>query len=132
MLKYLLDTNIVIYVIKRRPIEILSTFNRNTGKMAVSSITEAELYYGAERSQRPDENALVVEEFLSHLTVLSYDSKAAQHFGNIKADLAKKGSLIGENDLHIAAHARSCGLILVSNNMREFQRVPNLMLENWI
>ena len=132
MLKYLLDTNIVIYVIKRRPIEILSTFNRNTGKMAVSSITEVELYYGAERSQRPYENALVVEEFLSHLTVLSYDSKAAQHFGNIKADLAKKGSLIGENDLHIAAHARSCGLILVSNNMREFQRVPNLMLENWI
>lgn len=132
MLKYLLDTNIVIYVIKRRPVEILGTFNSNTGKMAVSSITEAELYYGAERSQRPDENALVVEEFLSHLTVLSYDSKAAQHFGNIKADLAQKGSLIGENDLHIAAHARSCGLILVSNNVREFQRVPNLMLENWI
>ncbi|MBO4576418.1 MAG: type II toxin-antitoxin system VapC family toxin [Neisseriaceae bacterium] len=132
MLKYLLDTNIAIYVIKRRPIEILSTFNRNAGKMAVSTITEAELYYGAEKSQRPQENALVIEEFLSHLLVLPYDSKAAQHFGSIKADLSKKGSIIGENDLHIAAHARSCGLILVSNNVREFQRVPNLMLENWI
>ena len=129
---YLLDTNIVIYVIKRRPIEILDTFNNNTGKMAVSSITEAELYYGVEKSQRPTNNGRIVEDFLSRLTVLPYDSKAASHFGNIKADLAKKGTLIGENDIHIAAHARSQGLVLVSNNLREFQRIQGLMLENWI
>ncbi|MBR2251137.1 MAG: tRNA(fMet)-specific endonuclease VapC [Neisseriaceae bacterium] len=132
MLKYLLDTNIVIYVIKRRPIEILDTFNNNTGKMAVSSITEAELYYGVEKSQRPTDNGRIVEDFLSRLTVLPYDSKAASHFGNIKADLAKKGTLIGENDIHIAAHARNQGLVLVSNNLREFQRIQGLMLENWI
>ena len=132
MLKYLLDTNIVIYVIKRRPIEILDTFNNNTGKMAVSSITEAELYYGVEKSQRPTDNGRIVEDFLSRLTVLPYDSKAASHFGNIKADLAKKGTLIGENDIHITAHARSQGLVLVSNNLREFQRIQGLMLENWI
>lgn len=132
MLKYLLDTNIVIYVIKRRPIEILDTFNNNTGKMAVSSITEAELYYGVEKSQHPTDNGRIVEDFLSRLTVLPYDSKAASHFGNIKADLAKKGTLIGENDIHIAAHARSQGLVLVSNNLREFQRIQGLMLENWI
>lgn len=132
MLKYLLDTNIAIYVIKRRPLAILQTFNHNAGKMAVSSITEAELYYGAEKSQRPQENGLIIEQFLSCLTVLPYDSLAAQHFGSIKADLYKKGTPIGENDIHIAAHARSCGLILVSNNLREFERVQGLMLENWL
>lgn len=132
MLKYLLDTNIAIYVIKRRPLEILQTFNANAGKMAVSSITEAELCYGTEKSLRPQENGRIVEDFLSRLTILPYDSKAANHFGNIKADLARKGLLIGENDIHIAAHARSQGLILVSNNLREFQRVQGLMLENWV
>ena len=132
MLKYLLDTNIVIYVIKRRPLEVLSTFNNHAGKIAVSSITEAELYYGVEKSQYPQKNGRIVEDFLSRLTILPYDSKAASHFGSIKADLAKKGTLIGENDIHIAAHARSQGLILVSNNFKEFQRVQGLMLENWI
>ena len=126
MLKYMLDTNIVIYVIKRRPLEILSRFNQNAGKMCVSSITVAELYYGAER------NLAVIEDFLSRLSILDYQPKHAAHFGNIKAELSKQGKLIGENDIHIAAHARSEGLILVSNNLREFERVPALRTENWV
>jgi tRNA(fMet)-specific endonuclease VapC len=132
MIKYLLDTNIVIYVLKRRPIEVLEIFNRNANRMAISSITLAELIYGAEKSQHVDKNLEAIEEFISHLEVLSYDAKASQHYGQIKSGLEKKGQLIGENDLHIAAHAISQGLILISNNLKEFSRVPNLALENWV
>ena len=132
MIKYLLDTNIVIYVLKRRPIEVLEIFNRNANRMAISSITLAELIYGAEKSQHVDKNLEAIEEFISHLEVLSYDAKASQHYGQIKTGLEKKGQLIGENDLHIAAHAISQGLILISNNLKEFSRVPNLALENWV
>jgi tRNA(fMet)-specific endonuclease VapC len=132
MLKYLLDTNIVIYVLKRRPREVLEVFNTNAKRMAISSITLAELIYGAEKSPNLDKNLEAIEEFISHLDVLSYDAKASQHFGQIKAALEKKGEIIGENDIHIAAHAISQGLILVTNNLREFKRVPNLALENWV
>jgi tRNA(fMet)-specific endonuclease VapC len=132
MLKYLLDTNIVIYVLKRRPKEVLDIFNANASRMALSSITLSELMYGAEKSLNTDKNLEAVEEFVSHLEVLPYDAKASQHYGQIKAALEKKGQIIGENDIHIAAHAISHGLILVSNNVREFKRVPNLALENWV
>jgi len=132
MLKYLLDTNIVIYVLKRRPKEVLAMFNANASRMAISSITLSELFYGAEKSLNTDKNLEAVEEFVSHLDVLPYDAKASQHYGQIKAALEKKGQIIGENDTHIAAHATSHGLILVSNNVREFKRVPNLVLENWV
>jgi tRNA(fMet)-specific endonuclease VapC len=132
MLKYLLDTNIVIYVLKRRPKEVLAMFNANASRMAISSITLSELFYGAEKSLNTDKNLEAVEEFVSHLDVLPYDAKASQHYGQIKAALEKKGQIIGENDIHIAAHATSHGLILVSNNVREFKRVPNLVLENWV
>jgi len=132
MLKYLLDTNIVIYVLKRRPREVLEIFNTNASRMAISSITLSELIYGAEKSHNVDKNLEAIEEFISHLDVLSYDAKASQHFGQIKAALEKKGEIIGENDIHISAHAISQGLILVTNNLREFKRVPNLALENWV
>jgi tRNA(fMet)-specific endonuclease VapC len=132
MLKYLLDTNIVIYVLKRRPKEVLEIFNANASRMAISSITLSELIYGAEKSLNTYKNLEAVEEFVSHLEVLPYDAKASQHYGQIKAALEKKGQIIGENDIHIAAHAISHGLILVSNNVREFKRVPNLALENWV
>ena len=132
MLKYLLDTNIVIYVLKRRPKEVLDVFNTNASRMAISIITLSELMYGAEKSLNTDKNLEAVEEFVSHLEVLPYDAKASQHYGQIKAALEKKGQIIGENDIHIAAHAISHGLILVSNNVREFKRVPNLALENWV
>ena len=132
MHKYLLDTNIVIYVLKRRPKEVLDVFNINASRMAISSITLSELLYGAEKSQNIDKNLEAIEEFISHLDVLPYDAKASQHYGQIKAALEKKGEIIGENDIHIAAHAISQGLILVTNNLREFKRVPNLAFENWV
>jgi tRNA(fMet)-specific endonuclease VapC len=132
MLRYLLDTNIVIYVIKRRPLEVLGRFNQHAGRMAISTITLAELLHGAEKSERPSANLAVVEDFCSRLDVLPYTAKAAQHYGSIRAKLEKLGQPIGINDLHIAAHARSEGLTLVSNNLKEFVRVPALQTENWI
>jgi tRNA(fMet)-specific endonuclease VapC len=132
MLKYLLDTNIVIYVIKKRPLPVLEVFNRHHGRMAISTITLAELVHGAEKSSDVSRNIAVVEDFVSRLAVLPYDDKAAWQYGNIRAVLEKQGQPIGLNDLHIAAHARSNGLTLVTNNLREFERVPGLLLENWI
>lgn len=89
-------------------------------------------YYGAEKSGFSARNIAVIEDFLSRLTILDYQPKSAAHFGNIKAELAKQGKLIGENDIHIAAHARSEGLVIVTNNLREFERVEGLRLENWV
>lgn len=132
MIRYLLDTNIVIYVIKRRPAAVLSTFNQHTGRMAISSITLAELCHGAEKSTRMADNLRVIDDFTSRLDVLPYTPKAAQHYGSIRAALEKQGQTIGVNDLHIAAHARSEGLALVTNNLKEFARVPALQTENWI
>jgi len=132
MLRYLLDTNIVIYVLKRRPVEVLSTFNANASRMAMSSITLAELLHGAEKSSRVSENLAAIEDFCSRLQVLPYGPKAAQHYGAIRTALEKLGQPIGVNDMHIAAHARSEGLVLVTNNMGEFARVPALEAENWV
>ncbi len=132
MLKYLLDTNIVIYVIKRRPLEALNTFKEHAGQLAISSITLAELLHGVEKSSRPEHNRRQVEDFVSRLDVLDYTAKAASHYGDIRALLEQQGNIIGVNDLHIAAHARSEGLILVSNNLKEFERVEALRFENWV
>jgi len=132
VITYLLDTNIVIYVIKRRPVEVLGVFNSNATRMAISVITLAELMHGAEKSSKPAENLAVVEDFCSRLSVLPYTEKAAQHYGQIRTALEKKGEPIGVNDLHIAAHARSEGLILVTNNEKEFAKVPSLQIENWV
>ncbi len=132
MNQFLLDTNIVIYVIKRRPIEVMDIFNQNASRMAISSITLAELVHGAEKSIKPAQNYEVIEDFCSRLEVLPYGAKAAQHYGSIRAALEKVGQPIGINDIHIAAHARSEGLILVTNNLREFDRVPALQLQNWV
>ena len=131
MLRYLLDTNIVIYVIKRKPLSALQLFNDNEGRMAISSITLAELLHGAEKSNAPVRSLATVEDFCSRLEVLPYGAKAAQHYGSIRAALERLGRPIGVNDLHIAAHARSEGLTLVSNNLREFERVEALRLDNW-
>lgn len=131
MLRYLLDTHIVIYVIKRRPMSALALFNEHAGHMAISSITLAELMHGAEKSNAPARSLAAVEDFCSRLDVLPYGPKAAMHYGSIRARLESRGQMIGLNDLHIAAHARSEGLTLVSNNLREFERVEALQLANW-
>ncbi len=131
MLRYLLDTNIVIYVMKRRPPQALHMFNQHAGRMAISVVTLAELLHGAEKSSDPPANLAVVEDFCSRLEVLPYSQKAAQHYGAIRAALERLGTPIGVNDLHIAAHARSEGLTLVTHNTREFERVPALQVEDW-
>ena len=130
--KYMLDTNICIDVIKRRPELVLDRFNENAAHLAISSITLAELLHGAEKSSQPQRTLAVVEDFCSRLDVLDYGAKAAQHYGQIRASLEQRGTPIGVNDLHIAAHARSEGLTLVSNNLREFERVDGLLYENWL
>ncbi len=131
MLKYMLDTNIVIYVIKKRPVSALEVFNLHSGLLCVSSITYAELLHGVEKSAKPEHNLRQVEDFISRLEVLDYNRKAAAHYGEIRADLERKGTIIGINDLHIAGHARSEGMVLVTNNLREFERVEGLRLDNW-
>ena len=131
MLRYLLDTNICIYVIKARPTSMLESFNRHAGHIAISAITLSELLHGVEKSAAPERNLAAVENFCSRLDVLPYGPKASLHYGQIRAALERRGTPIGVNDLHIAAHARSEGLTLVSNNLREFERVEGLLLENW-
>lgn len=132
MLKYLLDTNICIFTIKNKPQAVRDAFNRHHGQLCISSVTLMELIYGAEKSAAPERNLAVVEGFAARLEVLSYDANAAAHTGQLGAELAKAGTPIGPYGQMIAGHARSLGLILVSNNLREFERVPGLRLEDWV
>lgn len=132
MLKYLLDTNIVIYVIKRRPVSALTRFNQLAGELAMSAVTLAELVHGAEKSANVAANHRVVEDFCRRLTVLDYGERAAHHYGSIRAALERIGQPIGVNDMHLAAQARCDGLVLVTNNLREFARVPGLLTDNWV
>ena len=131
-LRYLLDTNICIYTLKRRPAHIRERFNRHAAHLAISSVVLAELLYGAEKSSRPEHNLEQVERFAARLDVLPFDDLAAVHHGQIRAALERSGQGIGPYDLMIAGHARSRGLTLVTSNEREFSRVPGLLLENWV
>jgi tRNA(fMet)-specific endonuclease VapC len=132
VLKYLLDSNICIYTIKNRPDSVRQIFIENDGQMCVSTVTQMELIYGAEKSAAVSRNLKVVEGFLARLDVKEFDSSAATHTGQIRAELAKAGTPIGPYDQMIAGHARSLGLILVTNNVSEFSRVPGLRVENWV
>lgn len=131
MLKFMLDTNICIFTIKNKPESVRERFNLNTDRMCISSVTLMELIYGAEKSQAPERNLAVVEGFVSRLAVLDYDAQAAVHTGQIRAELARKGTPVGPYDQMIAGHARSRGLIVVTNNLREFERIPGLRTEDW-
>ena len=132
MLKYMLDTNIVIYTIKNRPQEVREAFKRHDDQMCISTVTLGELIYGAERSVNPQKNLEVIEGMTARLDVLPFESHDATHFAQIRAELAAMGRPIGPYDLMIAGHARAHGLILVTNNTKEFERVPGLRLENWV
>jgi tRNA(fMet)-specific endonuclease VapC len=132
MLKYMLDTNMVIYTIKNRPLNVKANFEQHYGQMCISSVTLMELIYGAERSSAIERNLRDIEGLIARLEVLSFDTDAAIHAGQIRAELSKSGKIIGPYDCLIAAHARATGLILVSNNLHEFERVQGLRLENWI
>ncbi len=132
MLKYMLDTDTCIYVIKNRPAVVGAIFNQNDGLIAISAITLSELIHGVEKSSNIKKNRDNVEDFISRLEVLDYSPKASAHYGDIRSDLERRGEVIGVNDLHIAAHCRSEGLVLVTNNTREFKRVDGLRIENWV
>ncbi|NIA10662.1 MAG: tRNA(fMet)-specific endonuclease VapC [Nitrospiraceae bacterium] len=132
MLKYMLDTNIVIYTIKNRPKQVKKKFKQHQGQMCISAITLGELVFGAERSQQVERNLTDIQGLAARLEVLPFDSRSAHHFGQIRAMLYSTGQPIGPYDMLIAGHARASGLILVTNNLKEFSRVPGLLLENWI
>ena len=132
MLKYMLDTNIVIYTMKNKPDSVRERFKKHHGRMCISSITYMELVYGAERSSNPDRNLPSLEGFVARMDVLPLDDSAAAHAGQIRAELARLGMPIGPYDQLIAGHARSQGLVLVTNNEKEFARVPGLRTKNWV
>jgi tRNA(fMet)-specific endonuclease VapC len=132
MIRYLLDTNIVIYTMKNRPENVRKQFNRYHDQMAVSSVTLGELVFGAEYSQQVERNLADISAFTARLEVLPFDMKAAYHYGEIRAELYKTGKPIRPYDMMIAGHARSAGLILVTNNTKEFEKVRGLMVENWV
>ena len=132
MLRFMLDTDICIYVIKNHPAELRERFNENAGALCISSVTVMELVYGAEKSLKRSLNMNRVEEFTARLEVLSFGDKAATHCGQIRAELARRGMPIGPYDSMIAGHARSEGLTIVTNNSREFTRVEGLLCTNWL
>jgi tRNA(fMet)-specific endonuclease VapC len=132
-MKYMLDTNICIYLIKQQPREVIDKFQGIIpGEIAISSVTVAEMMYGVAKSQHKERNKSALESFLAPLEIVDFDFKAAQQYGVIRAYLEKMGAPIGAYDLMIAANALSLGLVLVTNNEREFQRIPDLIVENWV
>ena len=131
MLKYMLDINICIYTIKNKPQQVRDAFNRHHSQLCISSVSLMELIYGSEKSANPERNLTVVEGFAARLEVLNYDEIAASHTGQLRAELARAGTPIGPYDQLIAGHARSRGLIVVTNNRREFDLVPGLRVEDW-
>ena len=131
-MKVMLDTNICIYVIKQKPRSVLERFAVfPVGDLGISVITLAELEYGASKSSEPDRNREALEQFVSPLEIAVFDRLATSVYGKIRALLEKRGRPIGSMDLLIAAHALSLNVRLVTNNMREFKRVPGLRVENW-
>ena len=131
MLKYLLDTNIVIYTMKNRPQQVKRRFQQHHGQMGISAVTLGELVSGAERSQEVERNLADIEAMAARLDVVPFDNKAAYHFGQIRAALYRTGQPIVPYDMMIAGQARAIGLILVTNNVKEFERVQGLLLEDW-
>jgi tRNA(fMet)-specific endonuclease VapC len=132
MLTYMLDTNICIYVMKRYPQELRDKFNALAEQLCVSSITLGELHYGAEKSVRRVDNLTAIEHFVARLDVLPFAERAAAHYGQVRAELERAGTPSGPHDMQIGGHARSEGLIVVTNNMGEFTRMPGVRAENWV
>lgn len=132
MVVYMLDTDISSFIMKRSHESVLRRLQTvPVGDVSISAITKSELMYGVEVSPRKQQDGMALDAYLKHVEVLDYPEEAALHYGQIRAALKAAGNMIGGNDLLIAAHARSLGLVLVTNNAREFGRVPGLRLENW-
>lgn len=131
-MKYMLDTNICIYVIKHRPETVVRNFlSHDPSEICISVITYAELMHGVEKSMAAERNRIALSLFLSPITVLDFHALAAEEYGKIRAELERKGRPIGPMDMLIAGHAKSEGLVLVTNNTGEFERVEGLMVEDW-
>ena len=131
-MKYMLDTNICIYVIKHKPENVIRRFlEHDPYDICVSSITYAEMMHGVEKSASKERNRIAYMAFMSAITILNFSAKAAEEYGRIRAELERLGTPIGLMDMLIAGHAKSEDLILVTNNTREFERVKGLKLENW-
>lgn len=132
-MKLMLDTNICIYIIKQQPSSVLKRFLKyEIGDISISSITLSELRYGVAKSTDVERNRAALDEFVIPLEVIPFGEEAAEVYGDIRAALEKAGTPIGAMDLLIAAHAVSQGVALVTNNVREFSRVPRLTVENWV
>jgi tRNA(fMet)-specific endonuclease VapC len=132
MLCYMLDSDTASYVMKKNVPSVLKRLGSvPVGDVCISAISLSELAFGAEASPAPERDQARLDLFLRHMAVLDYPSGAAAHYAKIRAILKKRGTIIGANDLFIAAHARCEGLVLVTNNTREFGRVPGLQIENW-
>jgi tRNA(fMet)-specific endonuclease VapC len=132
MLTYMLDTNLCIYVMTKRSLHLLEKFNSLAEQLCISSITLGELHYGAEKSTRRVDNLTAIEHFVARLEVLAFAAKAAAHYGQLRAELERAGTPCGPHDMQIGGHARSEGLIVVTNNTREFGRMPGIRTENWV
>jgi len=131
--KYLLDTNICIYIRQNRPPKVLARFRRLTpGDAVLSIITYGELIYGAQKSQHRDRAFEQLSELTQLLPVMPLPEESARVYGETRAALEIQGQIIGNNDLWIAAHAKASGLTLVTNNEREFNRIPGLKVQNWV
>lgn len=131
--RYMLDTNICIYIIKNNPISVRQKFEQiSASNLVLSMITLAELRYGAEKSQAREKAIKAIDQLSRHIQIAELDEVVAEHYADIRAQLERQGKPIGNNDLWLAAHARAKNWVLVSNNTREFERVVGLRLENWV
>ena len=131
-MKYMLDTNICIYLIKQKPEKVLRRFkDHSMGDIGISSITLAELRFGVEKSQQIQNNRQALEEFILPLEIADFDEKAAVIYGAVRAALEKAGTPVGSMDMLIGAHALSLDLTLVTNNVREFKQIKNLNVVDW-
>lgn len=132
-MKFMLDTNICIYIIKRKPSNVIERFiQTEISQIGISSITLSELSYGVSKSSKPEQNQIALAQFIAPLEIMPYGHEAAQYYGDLRAHLEKQGTPIGSLDMLIAAHALSIGCTLVTNNEKEFIRIPNLKIDNWI
>ncbi len=131
-MKFMLDTNTCIYIIKRKPPDVIERFYQTEiSQIGISSITLSELLYGVSKSSKPEQNQIALMQFVAPLEILPYSDEAAQYYGDLRAHLEKHGTPIGSLDMLIAAHALSIACTLVTNNEKEFIRIPNLKIDNW-
>ena len=132
-MRYMLDTNICIYVIKHKPEKVYENLKKHDpSEVCVSAVTFAELVHGVEKSTAVEKNRLALALMLANIEILDFDTKAAESYGKIRAQLEKAGTPIGPLDMMIAGHASSLGYTVVTNNEKEFKRIKNLKIENWI